>query len=435
MGARVTGDGGPVWVGLLDLDADGPVAGVSGPVRPDHQQARVLVRMHGAPIGFVWVPTLPEHTLTERARAAAGSTLADALHRHTELDRELGSQDGPGRWENRMACPAHFPARAGEGISVVVCTRNRPALLPDSLRSLQRADYEPMEILVVDNAPDDDATRDIVLGLAADDPRIRYTCEPRPGKSLALNHGLEQAKFEIVAVTDDDALADPGWLSAVAAAFEADPGTVCVTGMVASSALDTGAERYFDARYDWGEVFHPRRFDLTGHRHPSPFYPFTPGIYGTGANWAVRRRALLRIGGFDPLLGAGTPRLGGADLDVFVRIILAGGRISYLPSALIWHRHRASSKALAEQLYAYGHGFGAYLAKHLPNRELRSALLSYGLRHARMAAGRQRAAARSGQLGPEGKRLARNETYGIVPGMVRYWLAAVRGSVSSARPR
>ena len=431
----MTSDGGPVWVGLLDLDADRPVAGVSGPLRADHQQARVLVRMHGAPIGVVWVPTLPEQTLTERARRAAASTLASALRRHAELDREPGSQDGPAGWEHRMACPAHFPARGGEGISVVVCTRNRPALLRDSQRSLQRTDNEPMEILVDDNAPDDDATRDIVLGLAADDPRIRYTHEPRPGKSRALNHGLEQAKFEIVAVTDDDALADPGWLSAVAAAFEADPGTWFVTGMVASSALDTGAERYFDARYDWGEVFHPRRFDLTAHRHPSPFYPFTPGIYGTGANCAVRRRALLRIGGFDPVLGAGTPRLGGADLDVFVRIILAGGRISYLPSALIWHRHRADSAALAEQLYAYGHGFGAYLAKHLRNRELRRALLSYGLRHARMAAGRQQVAARSGQLGAEGNRLARKETYGIIPGMVRYWLAAVRGSASSAGPR
>lgn len=431
----MTDEGGPAWVGLLDLDGDAQVAGVSGPVRGDHCRARVLVRIHRAPIGLVWVPALPVQTLTERARAAAESALARALRRHAELDQETGGEDGPGQWERRMACPGRFAARSGEGICVLVPTRNRPAPLEGCLRSLQRIDYDPMEILVVDNASNGDATREIVAALAADDPRVRYTFEPHPGRSVAINHGLEQAKFEIVAMTDDDTLADPGWLSAIAAAFEADPGTVCVTGMVASSALDTGAERYFDARYDWGKAFRPRRFDLLRHRHPSPFYPFTPGIYGTGANCAVRRRALTRIGGFDPLLGAGTPGRGGDDLDLFARLILAGGRLSYLPSALIWHRHRADSWALAGQLYAYGHGFGAYLAKHLPNRELRNALVSQGLRHVGMAVGRQRQAARSGQLGVSSKGLSLCESSGIVPGALHYWLAARHSSESSTGPR
>jgi GT2 family glycosyltransferase len=309
-------------------------------------------------------------------------------------------------------------------------------MLPDSLRSLRRATYDSLEILVVDNAPNDEATRKIVAAMAAEDPRVRYTCEPRPGKSLALNHGLAQAKFEVVAITDDDALADPGWLSAIAAAFDADPHTVCVTGMVASSTLNTEAERYFDARYPWGEGFQFRRYDLAAHRHPSRFYPFTAGVFGTGANCAFRRHAVAEIGGFDPLLGAGGPQRGGADLDIFVRLILAGGRITYLPSALVWHRHRADARALAEQMYTYGHGLGAYLAKHLPNRELRDALLSHGLRHAAMALGRQRVAAQSGQLGAAAaKRLALYEAWGIMPGAVRYWLAARRKSESAAGMR
>src|SRR5215472_3518244 len=419
---------GPVWVGVLDLDEEGPVTGINGSLGPKYQQARILVRLHRAPLGFVWVPAMPEESLTARSRAIAEATLVDALRGHAELDDEGVRQGVASRWEAQMACPRHFPDQRGEGISVIVCTRNRPALLPDSLGSLMRSTYDPLEILVVDNAPSDSATRDIVTALAADDPRVRYTCEPRPGKSLALNHGLAEAKFEIAAVTDDDALADPGWLSAVAAAFEADPGTVCVTGMVASSALSTGSERYFDARYSWGEGFQPRRFDLDKHRHDSPFYPFSAGIFGTGANCAFRRRAVEDIGGFDPLLGAGGPQRGGADLDIFLRLILAGGRITYLPSALIWHRHRANPRALAEQMYTYGHGLGAYLGKHLSNRELRGALLRHGLSHAGRALGRQRSAARSGQLGIEGKRLAVYEAFGIVPGAVRYWLAARRAS-------
>jgi GT2 family glycosyltransferase len=429
---RMSGGIGPVWVGLLDLDGDGPVTDVSGPVRRDHCQARVLIRMHRAPIGFVWVPAHPEHTLTERARAAAGSALAGALHRHAELDREC-SQAGPGRWEARITCPARFPAHGGKGITVVVPTRDRPDLLADSVRTLQQVAYDPMEILIVDNAPRDDATRETVLALAADDPRVRYTCEPRPGRSRACNHGLAQAKFEIVAMTDDDTLTDPGWLSAIAAAFAADPGTVCVTGMVASSALGTGPERYFDARYTWGKNFQPGRYDLAGHRHPSPFYPFAAGIYGTGANCAFRRDFLARIGGFDPLLGAGGARRGGADLDVFLRVILAGGRITYLPSALIWHRHRPTHRALSQQLYAYGHGLGAYVAKHLQSPQLRRSLLIHGPRHAAWSLGRQRVAAHSGQLGVQGVRLALYEACGVIPGAVRYWLAALKAAQHPGR--
>ena len=173
----------------------------------------------------------------------------------------------------------------------------------------------------MDNAPHGDATRDAVTALAHDDPRIRYTCEPHAGLSRARNHGMARARYDIVAFTDDDTMVDSGWPSAIAAGFAADTDAVCVTGLVATSALDTGAERYFDSRYSWGEAFEPRRYDLAIHRHPSRLYPFRAAIFGTGANFAVRRSALDRLGGFDPLLGAGSPGRGGEDLDMFLRVI------------------------------------------------------------------------------------------------------------------
>lgn len=435
MTAHAEADGSAVWVGLLDLDKEEPVKGMSGAPSVRHRQARILVRTHGAPVGFVWVPVQPEDTLAERARLAARTTLGDALSRHTELDKKWDSSRDQGPWESRVSCPARFPAPDNAGVSVVVCSRNRPAMLADSLRSLQRTTYSPLEILVVDNAPNDNATREVAEAFAIDDPRVRYTCEPRPGKSLALNHGLATASFDIVAITDDDVLADPGWPTAISAAFAADPQTACVTGMVASSALNTQSERYFDARYSWGEGFIPRRYDLVGHRHPSRFYPFTAGMFGTGANCAFRRSIALQVGGFDPLLGAGGARRGGADLDMFVRILLADGRISYLPSALIWHRHRSDTRALAKQIYAYGHGLGAYLAKYLPEPELRAALLRHGLRHAALALSRQRRASQASQAGIEGGRLALYEIFGIMPGALRYWLAARRPARSTSGTR
>ena len=225
---------------------------------------------------------------------------------------------------------------------------------------------------------------------AREDPRLRYTCEPMPGLSRARNHGLARARFELVAFTDDDTLPDPNWAAALLVGFALDPGAACVTGPVASGALDSASERYFDMRYSWAGIFEPRRYDMADNRDPSPLYPFRAASMGTGANFAVRSRVVTQLGGFDPLLGAGSPAQGGEDMDMFLRLVLTGSRICYLPSALVWHRHRADTQALRQQLHSYGRGLGAYMAKHLGNGEFQSALRQHGLRHARTMLGQMR---------------------------------------------
>jgi GT2 family glycosyltransferase len=271
-----------------------------------------------------------------------------------------------------------------------------------------------------------------VTVLAQDDPRIRYTCELRPGLSRARNHGLNQAKYDIVAFTDDDVMVDSGWPGAVAAGFAGDSAAMCVTGLVASRALDTGSERYFDSRYSWGDAFEPRRYDLDAHRHPSRLYPFSAGIFGTGANFAVRRSAIASLGDFDPLLGAGSPSRGGEDLDMFLRVILAGGRICYLPSALVWHHHRADMHALGEQIYSYGYGLGAYLAKHLINRQLPAGMLGKGLRQVGTVVGRMRLATQESHLRTGGGRLGLTEARGVMAGALCYYRTSRRASSASS---
>jgi GT2 family glycosyltransferase len=416
----MTANGRAVWVGLLDLDDNAPVAAVNGPMRAQHESARIVTRIHGAPLGYVSLPARPQETLTDRAVAAAGTALAAALRRHASLDGHGAERDGAAGWAARITCPHRFPAAGGTGISVIICTRDRAAGLRECLCTVQRCGYAPLEILVVDNAPSSDETRRLVTEIGRDDPRVRYTCEPRPGLSRARNHGLARATFEIAAFTDDDTRVDPGWPTALAAGFAADPQTVCVTGLVSSGGLDTGSERYFDARYSWGEVFQPRRFDLADHRDPSRLYPFSAGMFGTGANFAVRRDAVAAVGGFDPLLGAGSPGRGGEDLDMFVRLILAGGRLSYLPSALVWHWHRADTDALRQQIYSYGHGLGAYLAKHMLNRQLPPSLVGHGLSRAGDVLLRMRRASQDGQLRTEGGRMAMREVSGVLAGALSY---------------
>jgi GT2 family glycosyltransferase len=414
-----------LWVGVLDVDTAEPVTAVSGPERAEQGRARVLVRIHGAPVGYVTVGLRPGSTLTARARAAAEVSLAEAIHRHVQLDGTAGADETGAEWLARVACP-HRHSPQGPGISVIICTRNRPLRLRECLRSLQAASYAPLEILVVDNAPASALTERMVAEAAADDPRIRYLREPLPGLSNARNSGFARARYDLIAFTDDDTVVDPGWPAALAAGFAADPDAACITGLVCSRSLDTPPERYFDGRYPWGTKFEPRRYDLAENRDRSGIYPFSAGIFGTGANFAVRRPALRRMGGFDTLLGAGAPTRGGEDLDVFVRVILAGERICFVPSALVWHQHREDTRALAGQLYSYGYGLGAYLAKRLAEREMSVAVLCRALARSATVARQMGQASRAGRFVLGGLRLAAAEACGVLAGAACYYRLATR---------
>ena len=251
-----------IWVGLLDLDDSEPVRDVSGPLGDRHDMARVLIRMHQAPIGYVLLPVAPADSLTARATSLAERTLAERIRRHEELDKEAQDAQNSGGWMAAVSCPHRFATSGGAGVTVIICTRDRTKGLRQSLRSIQQVNYEPLEILVVDNAPTRDDTRELVTALAKDDERIHYTREANPGLSRARNHGVARATFDLICFTDDDTRVDPGWPAAIAAGFAADPEAMCVTGLVASSSLDTGSERYFDSRYSSFSTlpFQRRRF-------------------------------------------------------------------------------------------------------------------------------------------------------------------------------
>ncbi|MGB6456610.1 MAG: glycosyltransferase family 2 protein [Streptosporangiaceae bacterium] len=422
----MTTDLGP-WVGVLDLDqSEGETAGFAGLASAGYAEARLLVRIHGAPVGHVSIPVQPENSLDSRARATAVAELADMLRLHESWDLEFDKMAGRAEWAARLACPQRSVLKSGAGISVIICTRDRPVLLADCLIALQQVNYHPIEFVVVDNAPSDDATRNVVAEFAATDPRIRYSCEPRPGLSRARNHGIKVAQFDVLAFTDDDVIVDPAWPAALVAGFVSDPDAVCVTGLVATRSLDAAAERYFDSRYSWGEAFQPRRYDLAEHRDQSRLYPFTAGIFGVGANFAIRRDVVARLGGFDALLGAGAPGRGGEDLDMFVRIILTGHRICYAPAALAWHRHRSSNQALAHQVFSYGWGLGAYLAKRLRTGEMSIAFLLRATGYSAVIFARMRRASEVSRLTTRGKRLALSEMLGVFAGALCYYRVAWR---------
>lgn len=226
--------------------------------------------------------------------------------------------------------------------------------------------YEPFEIIVVDNASDDDSTGEIIRTRSWSE-KINYVYEPRSGLSYARNRGLAEAKGTIIAFTDDDVIVDAWWLNGILEGFRRYGDVGCVTGIVPSAALDNAVQHYFDRRTTWGGLLQPRRFDMREHRDLAPIYPYAPGTFGTGANFAFDATTIRDVGGFDEALGAGSPAGGGEDLDAFIKVLRSGKALVQEPSAVIWHVHRSDVAQLNRQMFYYGAGLSAFVTKQMCN--------------------------------------------------------------------
>lgn len=211
--------------------------------------------------------------------------------------------------------------------TVVVCTRDRPAQLEACLDALAAQSYPCSEILVVDNS---------ATGSVADICRQRgVACirEPIPGLTRARNLGARAARTEIVAYIDDDAIAEPGWLEALAREF-ADARVAAVAGRT----------RYMKA---WGDQ-PMSEDDAPGEPGPRPRRVFDRdvdgwfalacfGRIGDGNTMAFRRRLLIEAVRFDERLGRGRLIESGDEHVAFMSLISDGHRVIHAPDAVVRH--------------------------------------------------------------------------------------------------
>ena len=439
------GAGGPTGLVCGELELAGPVVRLpAGEHEGAYGRARLLVRVHGEPVGYVELPLDgdgPAGVDVPTAVSLAVRTLEARIREHLADDGvTLPADPDPGVVVKAIRSeapdrPCRRLAGAAPRISVVVCTRNRPQLITSCLDGLRTLRYENFEVVVVDNAPTDDGTREAFTAAVGTDDRFRYVVEPVPGLSSARNRGLAEASGEIIAYTDDDVRVDADWLLGIARGFARRDDVACVTGLVGSADLATDIEQYFDAKVSWSTSCTPRVYDMDPANAPGPLHPFTAGVFGTGANLALRTETVRALGGFDTALGAGTRTRGGEDLDIFVRILLDGHALAYEPAALVWHSHRSDLAELSRQMFGYGSGLTAYIVKYLMDPATRRRVVGGipgGLRHARQLDGRTReipAAPKPEIL----RRLRARERAGMLAGPGLYLQARRQSSRATAR--
>jgi GT2 family glycosyltransferase len=217
---------------------------------------------------------------------------------------------------------------------VLICTYNRAALLPLSLRSAREQGW-PCEIIVVNDGSTDgtaawlDAQR---AAWPADGPALRVLHQPNRGKSVALNRGVAAAAHPALLVLDDDDVLLPGALRALATALAAAPTASCATGDLIAFT-DDGAgptPRLWRPalRGDAG-----RSLDLALQEMPS--FP--------GAT-LCRTDALRAAGPFDEDL------VHIEDLDMAIRLAEQGGT-ACLPLPTLWYRLHPGARGPAHERF------------------------------------------------------------------------------------
>ncbi|HEX6699166.1 MAG TPA: glycosyltransferase [Gaiellaceae bacterium] len=195
-------------------------------------------------------------------------------------------------------------------VSVIVAAYNGERFLNETLQSVFAQDYEPFEVVFVD-----DGSTDRTAEIAQSFP-VRFVRQENRGLPAARNAALAVAKGELVAFLDDDDVLPPTKLSVQAAYLREHAEVGCVLG-----------------RQEWildgvGEPTLPR----------DPIFGEVGGIQLVTA--MIRRRVLDKLGGFDPSYRYAEDR------DLFIRMRERGVEIAVLPEVVLHKRLHGSNMTM-----------------------------------------------------------------------------------------
>ncbi len=267
-------------------------------------------------------------------------------------------------------------------VSVIVVSRHRATALRLCVLALQQQNHPAVEVIVVA----DPAGIAAVAGFG-----VKTVIFDEANISAARNAGLALAAAPVVAFIDDDAVAEPTWLSRVVAPF-ADPKVLAATGFVRGR---NGISR------QWGAAWVDRR----GADHPFDLAEagavFDAGagraIKTQGTNCAFRRDAVLALGGFDPAY-----RFYHDETDLNLRMM---ARTAVVPLAQVVHGFAVSERRHANRvprsLVEIAASSAVFLRRHAPEALDKTAYAALRAHQAERLAHHQRAG-RIGRAGVAG---------------------------------
>ena len=219
--------------------------------------------------------------------------------------------------------------------SIVVPTHGRPEALADCVRCVEELDYpkDRYELIVVDDGgglPSGYLSEGLTSGVQA-----KVLSQVRSGPAVARNLGVEEAKGQLLAFTDDDCRPTPGWLKAMAAHLTDNDDCAVAGGTVnlsPNNLFAIASETLIEFLRNYYRVSASRTSFLTSN------------------NFAISRDLYLKAGGFD----ASFERPGGEDRAFAVALAMDGVDIVHAPDALVYHANPPSFVSFCRKHFAYG---------------------------------------------------------------------------------
>ncbi|HEV3310526.1 MAG TPA: glycosyltransferase [Chloroflexota bacterium] len=220
--------------------------------------------------------------------------------------------------------------RGSARITLLICTSGRANLLDRCLVAVASESARPDQVVVVNGT--DGETPAVVGRHAPSFAEVVLVEHPNRNLATLRNLGVPHCTGDVVAMTDDDALPGPEWVSAIRAAHAAHPEAGGIGGPV------RGTKDSFLSRVADRVVF------------PDP-RPGKPIMTLPTVNMSYKCVAMETAGTFDETL------FRGEDVDFNWRVAQAGFTIAFEPEMKVTHEHRASLVGLFRQQYMYGRAY------------------------------------------------------------------------------
>jgi cellulose synthase/poly-beta-1,6-N-acetylglucosamine synthase-like glycosyltransferase len=247
-------------------------------------------------------------------------------------------------------------------VSLVTPAYNEETLIVQSARAFLASDYEPLEVVVVDDGSRDetfarlDEAFDLVplplrgrtaltsapirsVSISRVEPRLRVVRKENGGRSDAINAGISVARGELVVITDADSLLEPDAITRAKRPFEVHPDTCLAAG---GGIRVANGSRIVDGRVvapgvSWRGV------------GTTQVLEYLRGFFATRIAWSEMNGLLIISGAFGVFrrdllvaLGGFSRETLGEDMEMTMRIhhLLRPqwkeARVEFVPDAICW---------------------------------------------------------------------------------------------------
>ena len=256
--------------------------------------------------------------------------------------------------------PVKRPLRPG--ISLIAPAYNEERVIVPSVLSMLASDYEPLEVVVVDDGSSDGMVEKMIeafdliqlpvgdrfeletepverLYVSRVDPRLRVGCKQNGGRADAINVGINLARQDLIAITDADSLLDRDALARVLEVFSGDPDRVVGAGgavRIANGCVIENGE-VVEARVPWQGT------------EASQVGEYLRAFFGARIAWASMNGLMIISGAFGVFrrdlvqaVGGLSRETLGEDMELTMRMHerlrpnQPGTRLAFAPDAICW---------------------------------------------------------------------------------------------------